>query len=78
MRSSVIIALFAAFAYSPKTETQESSVVKAHSTSDSLLLQLEEMKYLKNIKRLTFGGNNAEAYWSFDDIKLVFQSDYFG
>lgn len=34
------------------------------------------MKYFKNIKQLTFGGNNAEAYWSFDDTHLVFQSDY--
>ena len=48
----------------------------ARSASDSLLLHPEEMKYLKNIKQLTFGGNNAEAYWSFDDSKLVFQSDY--
>ena len=32
------------------------------SASDSLLLHPEEMKYLKNIKQLTFGGNNAEAY----------------
>jgi Tol biopolymer transport system component len=46
------------------------------SASDSLLLHPEEMKYLKNIKQLTFGGNNAEAYWSFDDSKLVFQSDF--
>jgi len=49
-----------------------------HSASDSVLLHPEEMKYLKNIKQLTFGGNNAEAYWSFDDSKLVFQSDYAG
>lgn len=47
-------------------------------STDSLLLHPEEMKYLKNIKQLTFGGNNAEAYWSFDDSKLVFQSDYQG
>ena len=45
-------------------------------STDSLLLHPEEMKYLKNIKQLTFGGNNAEAYWSFDDTKLVFQSDF--
>lgn len=32
--------------------------------------------HLRNIKQLTFGGNNAEAYWSFDDTKLVFQSDW--
>lgn len=48
------------------------------SASDSVLLHPEEMNYLKNIKQLTFGGNNAEAYWSFDDSKLVFQSDYAG
>ena len=30
-------------------------------------------KHLKNVKQLTFGGDNAEAYWSFDNSKLVFQ-----
>lgn len=30
--------------------------------------------HLKNIQQLTFGGDNAEAYWSFDDSKLVFQA----
>ena len=33
---------------------------------------------LRNIRQLTFGGNNAEAYWSFDDKKLIFQSDWSG
>ncbi len=32
--------------------------------------------HLRNIRQLTFGGNNAEAYWSFDDRQLVFQSDW--
>ncbi len=32
--------------------------------------------HLRNIRQLTFGGNNAEAYWSFDDQRLVFQSDW--
>ncbi|MEP7322015.1 MAG: hypothetical protein ABI761_08845 [Saprospiraceae bacterium] len=35
-----------------------------------------EEKHLKNITQLTFGGNNAEAYWSFDGKQLTFQSDY--
>lgn len=30
--------------------------------------------YLANISQLTFGGQNAEAYWSPDGSKLVFQS----
>ncbi len=32
--------------------------------------------HLRNIRQLTFGGNNAEAYWSFDDRQIVFQSDW--
>jgi TolB protein len=31
-------------------------------------------KHLKNIKQLTHGGENAEAYFSFDGKKLIFQS----
>ena len=30
--------------------------------------------HLKNLKQLTFGGQNAEAYFSFDGAKLIFQS----
>ena len=29
---------------------------------------------LKNLRQLTFGGENAEAYWSFDETRLIFQS----
>lgn len=32
-------------------------------------------KHLKNIKQLTFGGDNAEAYWSFDGKSIVFQAN---
>ncbi len=30
-------------------------------------------KHLKNVQQLTFGGDNAEAYWSFDGTKITFQ-----
>ena len=39
-------------------------------------LRFDGEVHLRNIKQLTFGGNNAEAYWSFDNEKLVFQSDW--
>ena len=29
---------------------------------------------LRNVRQLTFGGENAEAYFSFDGKKLIFQS----
>lgn len=38
-------------------------------------LQYPEEKHLANLEQLTFGGDNAEAYWSFDNKKLVFQSN---
>ncbi len=31
-------------------------------------------KHLKNLRQLTFAGENAEAYFSFDNQKLIFQS----
>jgi TolB protein len=34
----------------------------------------QEPKHLRNIQQLTKGGQNAEAYWSPDGKKLVFQS----
>ncbi|WP_457652147.1 TolB family protein [Rhodocaloribacter sp.] len=39
-------------------------------------LRFEGETHLRNVRQLTFGGNNAEAYWSFDDEKLIFQSDW--
>lgn len=46
------------------------------ASAASLNGQVISEKHLKNIKQLTFGGNNAEAYFSFDGKKLSFQSDY--
>lgn len=41
-------------------------------------LKFDQEKHFKNIRQITFGGNNAEAYFSFDNKKIVFQSDYQG
>jgi Tol biopolymer transport system component len=38
----------------------------------SLTVQGQE-RNLRNIKKLTFGGDNAEAYWSYDGKSIVFQ-----
>lgn len=35
---------------------------------------LPEEKHLRNLKQLTFGGENAEAYWSFDGSRITLQS----
>ncbi len=55
-----------------KQETKKTS--KYDPTKDTLRFTGEY--HLRNIRQLTFGGNNAEAYWSFDDKQLIFQSDW--
>lgn len=50
--------------------TEENTAAAADTDS----LRLEGEKHLKNIRQLTFGGDNAEAYFSFDGSQLVFQA----
>jgi Tol biopolymer transport system component len=57
----IILALLVTFWGSAQDSTQES------------LRHPNESK-LGNIRQLTHGGTNAEAYFSFDDTKLIFQS----
>ena len=46
---------------------------KEEERKKTSLIYPEEVHF-KNMKKLTFGGENAEAYWSFDDSKLIFQA----
>ncbi len=57
----VIILLAVAFAQSPPT-------------SQTGVLELPAEKHLHNVRQLTFGGENAEAYFSGDGRALIFQS----
>ena len=41
----------------------------------SSLLLAQESKHLLNVTQITDGGDNAEAYWSFDNKNLTFQSN---
>src|SRR5512133_208738 len=31
-------------------------------------------RHLRQVRQLSFGGENAEAYWAFDGTELIFQS----
>ena len=44
------------------------------SVSSLAQLQVTGERHLQNIKQLTNGGENAEAYFSFDGKQLIFQS----
>lgn len=45
--------------------------VHAQTVADSVLFAGE--KHFANIQQLTFGGDNAEAYWSYDGKSIIFQ-----
>ena len=60
----LLIAIATPMLYSQQTATP--------ANKESLLLP-QEQKHLRNLHQLTFGGQNAEAYFSADDKMLSFQ-----
>ena len=50
----------------------DKSVADSYNTDT---LRYPQEKHLKNFRQLTFGGDNAEAYWSFNSKMLAFQSN---
>src|SRR5690349_22260656 len=65
-----LMLLFVSFkgdlAFNSKLRTQ-------NSKPGSDTVHYPEESHFKNIQQLTFGGDNAEAYWSYDSKWLVFQ-----
>lgn len=60
---------------SEEKQTEKEPVKDGYSgATQTDKIQYNGEKHLANIRQLTFGGDNAEAYWSFDDQTLVFQA----
>ncbi|MGC1633678.1 MAG: hypothetical protein WA749_16330 [Gelidibacter sp.] len=76
MKNILFIAIIATLIFSCKNEKKSlpASVQKVEKIASDSLIYPEE-KHFKSLKQITFGGDNAEAYWSFDDKQLVFQSN---
>ena len=79
MRTSLLIFLlsFALFACNNSTGNSTDQASSEESVQDTVSapdLTYEQEEHLANLKQLTFGGDNAEAYFSFDDQMLVFQA----
>ncbi len=58
-----------------KQDAKETTDAKSGATKWTDSLIYPEEIHFKTLQQLTFGGDNAEAYWSFDDKQLVFQSN---
>lgn len=57
-----------------QAQVKEEPATASTQQADSDTLKYPEEKHLRNLKQLTFGGDNAEAYWSFNNDKLIFQA----
>ncbi len=66
LASVALVALGLACTHAPQGETPRAGA--------SATLALPQERHLRNLRQLTFGGENAEAYFSFDGAQLVFQS----
>ena len=71
-----IIFLVLIIIYSCKHQESNKSNKTSREVPNVDSLHYYKEKHLKNIRQLTFGGNNAEAYFSFDNTRLIFQSDW--
>ena len=71
----ILVVAFSSFKQKATTKpspiTDRSSLIPHYSSPDTLLFPDET--HFKNVQQLTFGGDNAEAYWSFDGKYIVFQ-----
>ena len=72
---SLLFLIVAACKTEPKKQTEaEGAESPMAMPSDTLIYPGE--KHFSSIRQITFGGDNAEAYWSFDDSMVIFQSNY--
>ncbi len=58
----------------PAGKAAEQRAAKPPAQRAAQPLALPQERHLRNMRQLTFGGENAEAYFSFGGDKLVFQS----
>lgn len=65
--SGMIVAVIALYSFKPH------SPLTTHHPPFSDSIHYPEETHLKNIQQLTFGGDNAEAYFSFDNKWIIFQ-----
>jgi len=75
MKSKLLVFILLSFVLGCKSHKKHIGYdAKSGATKIVNKVHYAQEKHLKNVKQLTFGGDNAEAYWSFDNKNLVFQS----
>ena len=54
--------------------SEEAAEAAPESVEATANLATESETHIRNIRQLTFGGENAEAYWAFDGSRLIYQA----
>jgi TolB protein len=54
--------------------TSETAGPLANLAAEGTVLVMEGESHFRNVRQLTAGGENAEAYWAFDGSRLIYQS----
>ena len=76
MKTSLyVLLLIATISLSCKSGEKENVDITTDKTERVSSLIFPEEVHFKSLRQITFGGDNAEAYWSFDDKQIVFQSN---
>jgi len=75
MKRIILLALLIVTVWACKNDTPNKTPNVQDTTSDQDSLIFPEEVHFKSLRQITYGGDNAEAYWSFDDEQLVFQSN---
>ena len=75
MKGAPLCLLFLATCCPPEAAKQPTTPVVAIEAGGRQELALPEEVHLKNVRQLTFGGDNAEAYWAFGGDRLILQTN---
>lgn len=73
-RIYIVVLVFALIGCKNQNKAEEGKKESLTTVVKDSLIYAEETHF-KSIRQVTFGGDNAEAYWSFDDKQIVFQSN---
>jgi TolB protein len=75
MRNIVLLGLALVFLWIDGCKPTPTIATPEPAATVDVPLQYPQEKHFRNLQQITFGGDNAEAYWSFDSKMLTFQSN---
>ncbi len=70
-----VLTLSSLFACAPEEPAEQGASEVLVNLAEGVQLQMPSETHLRNIRQITSGGENAEAYWAFDGSMLIYQGN---